>query len=82
MQIHKVPYHKLVFGKPLGAYYVDDKAITPDDFVSLEMNNLKVDYLVQMYIEVILFIKLVIIHHLLCSGIRYQKVVLLKHQRF
>ena len=41
MQIHEVPYHKLVFGKPLGAYYVDDKAITPDDFVSLEIEQLK-----------------------------------------
>ena len=40
MAEHKVPYHKLSFGKPLGTYYVDDKSITPDDFVSLEIEQL------------------------------------------
>ena len=40
MHNHRVPYNKLIFGKPLGAYYVDDKAITPDDFVSLEIEQL------------------------------------------
>jgi capsule biosynthesis phosphatase len=41
MKTHNVQYHKLIFGKPLGAYYVDDKALTPDDFLSLEIEDLK-----------------------------------------
>lgn len=27
---HNVPYHELVFGKPYGDYYIDDKAALPD----------------------------------------------------
>ncbi len=41
MQEHNVSYHKLIFGKPLGTYYVDDKSLTPDDFVSLDIEQLK-----------------------------------------
>ena len=41
MESHGVPYHKLIFGKPLGAYYVDDKSLTPESFVSLEIEQLK-----------------------------------------
>lgn len=26
---HAVPYHELVFGKPYGDFYVDDKAVLP-----------------------------------------------------
>ena len=29
-----VPYHQLVFGKPYGDFYVDDKAMTPDEFAN------------------------------------------------
>lgn len=29
---YEVPYHELVFGKPYGDYYIDDKAMLPDDF--------------------------------------------------
>lgn len=29
---HNVPYDELVFGKPYGAYYIDDKAMTPEQF--------------------------------------------------
>lgn len=32
---HNVKYHELQFGKPLGVYYVDDKALRPDEFVKL-----------------------------------------------
>jgi capsule biosynthesis phosphatase len=28
-----VPYHQLVFGKPYGDFYIDDKAMLPDEFV-------------------------------------------------
>ena len=30
---HQVPYNELRFGKPYGVYYVDDKAMRPDEFV-------------------------------------------------
>lgn len=30
---HNVPYDALLFGKPFGIYYVDDKAMRPDEFV-------------------------------------------------
>lgn len=35
-----VLYHKLEFGKPLAALYVDDKGISVDDFMSLEIEEL------------------------------------------
>lgn len=35
-----VKFHELKFGKPLGAYYVDDKALRPDEFKSLEIKKL------------------------------------------
>ena len=41
MDTHKVPFHKMMFGKPLATYYVDDKAITPDNFASLDIQQLK-----------------------------------------
>ena len=28
-----VPYHQLVFGKPYGDFYIDDKAMLPHEFV-------------------------------------------------
>jgi len=31
---HGVPYDKLIFGKPAGDIYVDDKGIVPDDFAT------------------------------------------------
>ena len=30
---HEVPYDDLIFGKPNAVYYVDDKAMRPDEFV-------------------------------------------------
>ena len=30
---HDVPYDELIFGKPNAVYYVDDKALRPDEFV-------------------------------------------------
>ena len=30
---HEVKYNKLSFNKPLARYYIDDKAITPEDFL-------------------------------------------------
>ena len=36
-----VKYHELSFNKPLGTYYIDDKALRPDEFVALEHKELK-----------------------------------------
>src|SRR5690606_11930299 len=36
-----VLYHRLEFGKPLAMLYVDDKAITPEGFLGLEIQELK-----------------------------------------
>jgi capsule biosynthesis phosphatase len=36
-----VKYHQLSFNKPLGTYYVDDKAMTPKEFSELEITNIK-----------------------------------------
>lgn len=33
MRKYDVPYSRIIFGKPFGILYVDDKAIKPDDFV-------------------------------------------------
>lgn len=33
---HKVPYHEVYFGKPLGDYYVDDRAMTLEEFIKYE----------------------------------------------
>ena len=41
MAKYKVPYDKLIFGKPLGTYYVDDKSLTPDSFLSLDIEQLE-----------------------------------------
>ena len=30
-----VPYHKLLFGKPAADYYVDDRAVLPDQLAAL-----------------------------------------------
>lgn len=30
---HAVPYDKLIFGKPFGDFYIDDKAVNLNDFV-------------------------------------------------
>lgn len=38
---HKVNYHKLSFDKELAAYYVDDKGITPEDFLELNIKTIK-----------------------------------------
>lgn len=37
---HSVLYHELTFQKPLGVYYIDDKAITPDDFQKIVIETL------------------------------------------
>lgn len=34
-----VPFDELVIGKPWGRYYVDDKAIRPDEFAELDLDN-------------------------------------------
>lgn len=31
---HKVPFDQLVFGKPYGMWYIDDKAMTLDTFIN------------------------------------------------
>ena len=38
---HGVKYHTLSFEKPLATYYIDDKAMRPDEFVDLEIRNIK-----------------------------------------
>jgi len=37
---HKVQYHKLSFNKILGAYYIDDKALNPEEFSNLKVERL------------------------------------------
>ena len=34
---HNVPYDDIVLGKPWARWYVDDKAIRPDEFLELEL---------------------------------------------
>ncbi len=41
MEKHGVKYHDLLFGKPIGVYYIDDKAMRPDEFMELEYEVLK-----------------------------------------
>lgn len=36
---NKVPYDELLFGKPNAVYYVDDKAILPNQFIDLIMKR-------------------------------------------
>jgi capsule biosynthesis phosphatase len=38
---HRVKYHNLSFDKPLAAYYVDDKGISPEDFIKTKIKNLE-----------------------------------------
>lgn len=38
---HKVKYHNLSFDKPLANYYVDDKSLTPDEFLKINFQQLK-----------------------------------------
>jgi len=38
---HSVKYHELRFEKYLASYYIDDKALLPDDFVDLEIREIK-----------------------------------------
>lgn len=38
---HNVKYHKLSFQKELATYYIDDKSLTPEQFVSLDIQVLK-----------------------------------------
>jgi capsule biosynthesis phosphatase len=39
LSVHDVKYTTLKFGKPLAVYYVDDKAIRPDELVSMKTEN-------------------------------------------
>jgi len=41
MEKHGVKYHELMFGKPIGVYYIDDKAMRPEEFMDLEYEVLK-----------------------------------------
>lgn len=38
---HKVKYHSISFDKPLAAYYIDDKGITPEDFINVDIKQLE-----------------------------------------
>jgi len=38
---HEVPYSELCFGKPIGDIYVDDAAMTPEEFISSEFISYK-----------------------------------------
>lgn len=37
LRMHNVMHHSLVMAKPVGDYYIDDKAILPEDFLKLEL---------------------------------------------
>ena len=38
---HDVKYHSLSFDKPLATYYVDDKGVTPEQFLEIEIKSLE-----------------------------------------
>ena len=38
---HNINYNSLSFDKPLAAYYVDDKGISPEDFIDTDIRNLE-----------------------------------------
>ena len=38
---HGVKYHELSFNKSLAAYYVDDKAMSPEEFVNLSVTDIR-----------------------------------------
>jgi capsule biosynthesis phosphatase len=38
---NNVKYHSISFDKPLASYYIDDKGITPEDFIKIDIKNLK-----------------------------------------
>lgn len=40
LENNKVLYNNLSFDKPLGAYYIDDKGITPQDFLNTKIKSL------------------------------------------
>lgn len=40
MTVHNVKYTYLLFGKPLGLYYIDDKALRPDEFMKMDIEAL------------------------------------------
>lgn len=41
LQKHAVKYHSISFNKPLAAYYVDDKGISPDAFIYTDIRKLE-----------------------------------------
>ena len=44
LESHNVPYDEIFFGKPwcgTEGFYVDDKAIRPDEFLSLDYSNIR-----------------------------------------
>ena len=41
LEKHKVKFHELIFGKPLADWYVDDKSLPVEDFVSAPFYELK-----------------------------------------
>lgn len=44
LEKHKVPYDEIIVGKPwpsYGGFYVDDKAIRPDEFVKLSYKEIQ-----------------------------------------
>ena len=41
LEYHEVNYNMLSFDKPLGAYYIDDKGITPEDFIGTDIRELE-----------------------------------------
>ena len=34
LEKYQVPYDQLIFGKPYGDFYIDDKAVLPHDFIT------------------------------------------------
>ena len=41
LENNNVKYHTLSFDKPLGAYYIDDKGISPEDFILKDIRDLE-----------------------------------------
>lgn len=41
LENHNVKYHSLSFDKPLALYYIDDKGITPEEFITTDIRQLE-----------------------------------------
>jgi capsule biosynthesis phosphatase len=41
LEKHSVKYHSVSFDKPLATFYIDDKALSPEEFINIEIKQLE-----------------------------------------